>query len=221
MTATPKDTLELDGRIWFRNALSATFLKALDEVCTVKAGERLKWISEFHQYFGPKSEVGVLVQSVLPDAKPTRVVSFNKHSGSNWVLPWHQDRVIAVSGKCDVEGYSNWSQKQGVWHCEPPVTLLERMVFVRVHLDDSNDDNGALELSLRSHRLGLVPAGNAPAGAESLPRELCCAARGDVIIIKMLTLHRSLASQSQVNRRALRIDYSSDSLPPPLEWATC
>ena len=73
------------------------------------------------------------LSAALGGARPVRLVSFDKKEGTNWGVPWHQDRVIAVRERCDVEGYSNWSQKAGVWHCEPPISVLSKMLFVRVH----------------------------------------------------------------------------------------
>ena len=31
-----------------------------------------------------------------PNARPVRVIAFNKTEGNNWTLPWHQDRVVAL-----------------------------------------------------------------------------------------------------------------------------
>lgn len=50
---------------------------------------------------------------------PNRAVGFVKSKDKNWSLPWHQDRVIAMPRKLDSPAYENWSQKSGVWHCEP------------------------------------------------------------------------------------------------------
>ncbi|WDI32627.1 phytanoyl-CoA dioxygenase family protein [Hyphococcus flavus] len=217
-----KDTLEREGRVWFRNSLSDSALKNLDRNFSSKpdAGHRHEWAPVFDGFFGAGSEVAELVQSIVPHAKPVRLVSFNKVTDNNWSLPWHQDRVIAVRDRHDVDNFSNWSQKEGTWHCEPPISFLENMVFVRIHLDDATQGNGSLELALGSHKSGYIAADKAAATADCYPVELCRATRGDVLIIKMLTLHRSRASTTAANRRAIRIDYSPDSLPQPLTWAT-
>ena len=77
------------------------------------------------------------IRQLDPDVVPVRTVSFNKSQRANWGVPWHQDRVIAVNDKVETEGYRNWTKKSGTWHCEPPLSVLENMLFVRVHLDDT------------------------------------------------------------------------------------
>jgi ectoine hydroxylase-related dioxygenase (phytanoyl-CoA dioxygenase family) len=161
-----------------------------------------------------------LARRVLAAARPVRLVAFNKSEASNWSLPWHQDRVIAVRERFDLPGYVNWTRKVGVWHVEPPTEILQRMLFARVHLDRATEENGCMELALGSDAFAKVidsaaePIANRP-GAQ---RELCIAERGDVLLVKALTLHRSRASQSVGERRALRIDYAAEALPSPLEW---
>ena len=93
------------------------------------------------------------------------------------------------------------------------------MLFVRMHLDRQDEDDGAMEIALGSHRHGLVPASEAAALAESLPREVTVAEPGDVLVLAMLTLHRSRPSRSGAPRRTLRIDLAEGPAPPPLRWA--
>ena len=133
-------------------------------------------------------------------------------------MPWHQDRVIAVKEKHDIEGFGAWTKKAGVWHTEPPIKILENMVFIRIHLDDCSAQNGALELALGSHKYGRIRSEDAVGIVQKLPQDICDAQRGDVLIAKALTLHRSYKSTSLSRRRALRIDYCSAALPQPLDW---
>ncbi|MEZ5715789.1 MAG: phytanoyl-CoA dioxygenase family protein [Paracoccaceae bacterium] len=121
--------------------------------------------------------------------------------------------------RAEVPGFSNWSCKQDIWHCEPPRALLERMLFVRVHLDACDAENGAMEIARGSHRLGPVPAGEAAGAAKSFEPEVTAAAPGDVLVLPMLVLHRSLPSQSEGARRVLRVDFADFDLPEPLRWA--
>jgi ectoine hydroxylase-related dioxygenase (phytanoyl-CoA dioxygenase family) len=92
-------------------------------------------------------------------------------------------------------------------------------VFARVHMEDCPEEAGPMEIAVGTHALGLVPAGDASSNAEAARREICMAAAGDVLFLKALTLHRSGASRSQGTRRVLRVDFSPDSLPAPLDWA--
>jgi len=147
---------EDEGRYWVRGALSSRDLKLLDQVSSKEqlAGSRLEWSELLVEAAGISSNLNLIAERVLTGAKPVRFVSFNKNSKTNWSLPWHQDRVIAVKGKVEKDGFINWSQKAGQWHCEPPTEILEKMVFARIHLDASDETNGCLELSIGSHKHG-------------------------------------------------------------------
>ena len=214
-------TLERDGRVWFRDALGADDLGLLDRACEVSGapGARLDWTDGLARAIGAVSELTKLARRLQPGAMPVRVVVFNKSSDLNWNVPWHQDRVIAVRERHDVDGFHAWTRKAGVWHVEPPIGFLREMIFARVHLDDADAQNGCLELALGSHAYGQVKADDADDVARSARLEICRARRGDVLFVKALTLHRSRSSARQTDRRTLRIDYCASSLPPPLAWA--
>lgn len=158
------------------------------------------------------------VREFLPGAKPVRFVAFNKTASINWALPWHQDRVIAVQEKHVVSGFNAWTRKAGVWHVEPPIQILQEMIFARVHLDDADQDSGCMELALGTHRQGRILAEDASGVGAVGPSEICMAKRGDVLLVKALSLHRSLRAVAAVSRRVLRIDYSASELPLPLKW---
>jgi hypothetical protein len=205
--------LERVGRTWFRRALSVDALSALDAACDTgnAPGQRLQ--------LNPPAALNALACKLLPNARPVRVIALNKTEANNWTLPWHQDRVIALRQRIETPGFSNWTNKAGVWHADPPIELLERMIFARIHLDPADTDNGCLQLALGTHTLGMIAAADAEAIAKAAPIESCIAERGDVLFAKALTLHRSSPSRVSARRRAIRIDYCADHLPPPLEWA--
>jgi len=211
---TLESLLEREGRVWARRALSNSDLTMLDGLASVDGipGERLR-ISDGLE------EVGALAASLLPNARVVRVVAFNKAESANWTLPWHQDRVIALQDRIETPGFTNWTNKAGIWHAEPPIELLERMIFARIHLDPACEDNGCLQLALGTHTLGKVAAADVEGVANAAPIEHCVAERGDVLFAKALILHRSSPSRTNANRRAIRIDYCADPLPTSLAWA--
>ena len=90
--------------------------------------------------------------------------------------------------------------------------------FVRVHLDDCDTSNGAMEIARGSQCEGPVPEGRAAEVAAKYVTEVCAARRGDIQILPMLVLHRSCPALSAEPRRALRLDYALADLPYPLEW---
>ncbi len=204
--------------IWERNALDKAALAPLDAVFATggKPGARLALSDDLRAALRP---VDAVIRRARPGMVAVRAVAFDKTAAANWALPWHQDRVIAVQDRHDVPGFANWSRKHGVWHCEPPEALLAQMLFLRVHLDDAGADEGAMEIALGSDAAGLVAADQAESVAKAYPAEVCVAQRGDVLVLPMLTLHRSLAATRTAARRVLRIDYAAFDLPAPLAWA--
>jgi hypothetical protein len=210
------DALKSEGRAWFRKALDSDAVEAFAGAIRGDAspGQRHGASGALRRALEPTNRIAA---GLLPGARPVRIVAFDKSEAINWALPWHQDRVIAVRERVEVDGFRNWTRKDGVWHVEPPIEILQRMIFLRVHIDPATEDNGAMQIALRSHTK-LIASGDAAEVAAAHTTETCLADRGDVLAAKALILHRSAPSASRSPRRALRIDYSADSLPAPLQW---
>jgi len=155
---------------------------------------------------------------VGPKARPTKATVFDKRPEANWTLPLHQDLTITVKAQADVRGYTHWSVKAGVPHVQPPVPVLERIVALRVHLDDCPAENGALEVVPGSHRLGRIPAKDLQAMHASGKMIPCPAAAGDVLAMRPLLVHGSGKAKYPHRRRVLHIEYSASDLDAPLEW---
>jgi hypothetical protein len=153
-------------------------------------------------------------------AFPVRAVAFDKTPDLNWSVGWHQDRTIAVSERREAPGYGPWSTKDGIPHVQPPVAVLERMVTLRLHLDDCGEDNAPLTVALGSHRQGIIPAADAAFVARSLPNLSCQARAGDVWAYRTLILHMSERSRASARRRVLQVDYAAEDLPGGLRWRT-
>jgi ectoine hydroxylase-related dioxygenase (phytanoyl-CoA dioxygenase family) len=118
-----------------------------------------------------------------------------------------------------VPEFDNWTVKGGTIHVEPPFAILERMVTMRVHLDDVDAENAPLLIVPGSHRLGrLVEAQIAGIDKEGTTAA-CIATAGDVWVYSTPILHASEASRRPRKRRVLQIDFSADKLPGGLEWA--
>jgi hypothetical protein len=220
MTRSLGSEFESCGRVWLRNAVSEEDLTLFDNATTAptKAGQRLDVSKRLKSALSEESSLLRAVRRLSPNAVPVRIVAFNKSESANWGVSWHQDRVIAVSDKAEIAGYKNWTQKSGTWHCEPPLSILDEMLFVRIHLDDNDQSNGPMEIAVGSHANGIVPSSKAESVASTFPVETCVAKRGDVLILKMLTLHSSKPALKRSGRRVLRVDFSSIQLPLPLSW---
>lgn len=150
---------------------------------------------------------------------PVKATLFDKTSQANWNVPWHQDLTIPVAGRIDSPGFGPWSVKDGVVHVQPPVHILGTMAAIRLHLDDSCAENGALRVIPGSHLHGEL-------GAEEIMRwttrhnpVVCEIPRGGVLLMRPLLLHASSAARQPSHRRVLHVEYSARDLPNGLKWS--
>ncbi|CAN5389681.1 phytanoyl-CoA dioxygenase family protein [soil metagenome] len=151
-------------------------------------------------------------------ARPVRIILFDKSEQANWSVPWHQDVNIAVTGKTERDDYGPWTTKEGVQHVVPPVAVLERMITLRLHLDECGTDNGPLRIAPGSHCLGIVRGSAARSqDFEKNAREMLADA-GDVIAMRPLVFHSSQKASSAQRRRVLHIEYAAGSLAEGLSW---
>lgn len=159
-----------------------------------------------------------LAEAVLgPGCFAVRGTLFDKNPAANWSLFWHQDSIITVREKRDVPGFSKWSQKAGVWHVEPPHDVFERMLTLRLHLDDCAHDNGPLRVLGGSHAGGWLDD-EIDQWKQRGRETVCVVPAGGVVAMRPLLLHASSASQLPRHRRVLHIEYAAEDLPGGLEW---
>ena len=144
---------------------------------------------------------------------------FDKTASENWPVAWHQDLTIAVAEEKPVVGYGPWSFKDGSPHVQAPDSLLERMVTIRLHLDDTPARNGALCVIPQSQKHGKI-ASSAVASLDKTENVICECAAGDVLLISPLILHSSRRSESPTRRRVLHFEYARDEdLDSKLQWS--
>jgi hypothetical protein len=160
-----------------------------------------------------------IINQFLPDkVLPVRSILFDKSENTDWGVPWHQDLTIAVQAKHEMPGFSSWTLKDGIQHVQPPIEIMERMVTLRVHLDDTDVTNGALRVIPESHRQQRYTS-EAIAQETSKHSEIICDAKaGDVLVMKPLLLHSSKKGIATGHRRIIHIEFSADNLPSPLVW---
>lgn len=98
--------------------------------------------------------------------------------------------------------------------------IIDRMLTMRVHLDDTGEDAAPLLVLPGSHRLGRLSETDIEAAAKASTPIACLARRGDVWVYATAIVHGSDAYRAREGqRRVLQIDYSADELPGGLEWA--
>ncbi|QDT63194.1 phytanoyl-CoA dioxygenase family protein [Calycomorphotria hydatis] len=165
-----------------------------------------------------RPEIWQFVVPVLgPHAFAARAILFNKTPDANWNLGWHQDSVISVKEQIETPGFKAWGNKVGVWQVQPPPQILERMLALRIHLDDCPAENGALRVVPTSHRSGWLD--DEIAEWRTRHGEVTCEVdRGGVIAMCPMTLHASSRASSPSQRRVIHIEYANEELPGGLEW---
>jgi len=161
----------------------------------------------------------IVEENLDADAFPVRGTLFDKTAGANWLVPWHQDLTICVVNRMDVPGYGPWTTKAGVWNVQPPVSVLERMLAVRIHLDDCHEDNGALRVLPGTHTLGRLNAEDIAERRAGISVS-CAVNAGGVVLMKPLLLHASSAAARAAHRRVIHIEYAASQLAGGLQWRT-
>jgi ectoine hydroxylase-related dioxygenase (phytanoyl-CoA dioxygenase family) len=144
-------------------------------------------------------------------------IYFDKPARSNWFVPWHQDLTISVTQKVDRPGYTNWLVKQNNYSVQPPVDLLQRMFSIRIHLDDTTVDNGALKVIPGSHRHGIQRF--AQSLLDEKPSVTCEVPAGGIMLMRPLLMHASDRTTNDARRRVIHLEFSNYTLPDGLMWA--
>lgn len=165
------------------------------------------------------SQLRSIVDSIIgKEAQIIRAIFFDKTPEANWKVAWHQDLTIAVRQKRECAGFNSWSIKAGVPHVQPPVTVLENILTIRIHLDETDESNGALKVIAGSHQYGRLDA----AGRERLKEAgnpiICRVAKGGALLMRPLLLHSSSAGSNPAHRRVIHLEFSADQLPEGLAW---
>jgi len=153
-----------------------------------------------------------------PEARIVRAIYFDKTPEANWKVAWHQDLTITLRRRVEVEGYGPWSVKAGIIHVQPPVQILEKMLALRIHLDDADETNGALRVISGSHRAGRLSALEISNWRANQQPSYCSVRRGGVMAMRPLLLHASSAATSPSHRRVIHFEYCVAPLPKGLEW---
>ncbi|HEV7287547.1 phytanoyl-CoA dioxygenase family protein [Sphingomonas sp.] len=198
----------------------AEFQAALAGTPTDRAGVRLARAAGLEQMLGPTGAIGApIARFAGTDARAVRAILFDKSDRVNWSLAWHQDRTIRVRARREVPGFGPWTVKAGLLHVAPPFEILERMVTIRIHLDDVPLDNAPLLIAPGSHRFGLVREDRIAAVVGQCGVYACTARAGDIWVYATPIVHASDAAATPRRRLVLQIDYAGFDLPGGLEWS--
>ncbi|MCV9928407.1 phytanoyl-CoA dioxygenase family protein [Flavobacterium sp. LS1R49] len=147
----------------------------------------------------------------------TKSIYFDKPEKSNWFVAYHQDLTISVDKKLEIENFENWTTKQNQFAVQPPKEILENNFTIRIHIDKTTKDNGALKVINNSHSKGIQRIENIEIKKEK--ETICEVEKGGVMIMKPLLFHASNKTTNNERRRVIHIEFSNTELPDGLEWS--
>jgi ectoine hydroxylase-related dioxygenase (phytanoyl-CoA dioxygenase family) len=152
------------------------------------------------------------------EAEAVQCTLFAKSIEKNWLVSLHQDLSIPVAERVSSAECSGWSEKEGEIFVQPPITVLQELLAVRVHLDDCDERNGALRVVPGSHRLGRLTASDAIRARDALGEVSVGVPRGGAMLLRPLLLHASSRSVIGSPRRVLHFVFGPKNLPEGLRW---
>lgn len=151
---------------------------------------------------------------------PFRATLFEKTRTANWLVVWHQDTALPLQNCFEAPGWGPWSRKAGVDYSHAPAWALERVVALRVYLDESTSNNGPLRVVPQSHLLGVLSDDEISTAVRRRGFEECHVSKGGVLVMRPLIIHSSSKSRGISSRRVLHLEYAdSQSLEPGIALA--
>jgi ectoine hydroxylase-related dioxygenase (phytanoyl-CoA dioxygenase family) len=153
--------------------------------------------------------VAIASRMLGADAAPYRATLFDKSPDSNWLVAWHQDTALPLESRVEASGWGPWSEKLGVLYAHAPSRALEKVVALRLQLDDSTAENGPLRVIPGSHVEGVLTDAQVSERAVRAAPVECVATRGSVVAMRPLIIHASSKAIAPLPRRVLHIEYAA------------
>lgn len=195
------------------NSNSNSFLKTKD---LFAIRQLLKHIPKLQSLIFTEKFKSVLVGLGGKDYFLTKSIYFDKPKESNWFVSYHQDLSISVSNRKETAGYQNWTSKRGQIGVQPLTEILENIITIRIHLDDTDEQNGALKVIPTSHSNGISRLETL--NLENEQEVFCSVEKGGLMPMKPLLLHASNRSTGNKQRRVIHLEFSNRELAGELDW---
>jgi len=169
-------------------------LRAMEEpeIKRSRAGARNVFRAEAVRTLAHDARLIELARSYLGEsAFPFRATLFDKSPQQNWLVVWHQDTALPLCERHDGAGWGPWSIKGDIVCAHAPAHALEQVLAIRVHLDDSNEENGPLRVLPGTHRRGVLSDEAIHEVASQVPSFSCSVNAGSVVAMRPLVVHAS------------------------------
>jgi ectoine hydroxylase-related dioxygenase (phytanoyl-CoA dioxygenase family) len=141
-----------------------------------------------------------------------QAIAFDKTDSANWKVAWHQDLMFPFARPVRSRAYALPCVKDGVDYARPPRAVLEKLLAVRLHLDDCDETNGPLRVSPASHLSGVIPTAEIAARVAVHGEVVCLAKEGQALLMKPLLLHASSRASLPKHRRVLHLVFSDGEI---------
>lgn len=140
---------------------------------------------------------------------PFRATLFDKSRRANWLVVWHQDTALPIQKRHDTQGWGPWSVKDGITYAHAPASALREVLALRIHLDESNAENGPLRVLPGTHVKGILTDDDLERLAEEIAPVECLVPQCGVLAMRPLAVHASSKSRSERPRRVVHIEYAA------------
>ncbi len=178
------------------------FLKEVPLSVDILFNNNLKWVIQ--QLFGDNY---FAVKSIY----------FDKPISANWYVSYHQDLTISVDKKLELAGFGPWTVKHKQFAVQAPLPILQSIFTIRIHLDDTDENNGALKVIPKSHNKNIYRPETIDWTTET--ETICKVNKGGIMIMKPLLLHSSGRTTNNNKRRVIHIEFTNQELPNGIKWA--
>jgi Phytanoyl-CoA dioxygenase (PhyH) len=188
------------------------FLESLQQDCSLQAGTRNLMSHSTVSAIALNARMIRIASSFLGlSATPFRATLFEKSAKTNWLVSWHQDTTLPLMKRDPSSEWGPWSKKAGILYAQAPFWALKRVVALRLHLDKTTQENGALRVILSSHESGVLSHEAIGVMTKAGGAVTCEVEAGGVMAMSPLLIHASSKMSVDRPRRVLHIEYA-DSL---------
>lgn len=97
------------------------------------------------------------------------------------------------------------------------MAVLKSNYTIRIHLDDTDENNGALQVVSGSHAIGICRSETIDWDTTAITT--CAVTAGGIMIMQPLLLHASGRTLNEKRRRVLHVEFSNQVLPERLNWS--
>ena len=153
-------------------------------------------------------ELQEIISIQLPELANMQAIQctyFRKNRNTNWLVSWHQDRSLPFSD--DEIPQSAIRMKHGQRFYQPPESILNNVIAVRLSLDGCHTQNGGLKVLPGSHRYGILSESTILDLSKTIDHVVPSIPRGSALIMRPLLLHASSKSVTGNLRRVLHFTY--------------